>query len=111
MKYELKIIVLENCPYSIAAVELLENYNISFKKTIVTQETKFKYKTPEIDTFPQVFMNDILLGGYNDINEIINIINSSSNLKIIKNKIMKKYNKLNERSVLRIIQLFMKHNI
>ena len=109
MKYKLKIIVLENCPYSIAAYELLTNYNISFEKIIVNQNNKEKYKTDKISTFPQIYIlnnKDILLGGYSDIEEIFDIINSSNNLDKIKEKLNIKYPKYNNKIILRIIQIF-----
>ena len=71
MKYELKVVVLENCPYSIAAAELLTNHKIKFKKILVNHETKYKYKTEQISTFPQIYLLnnkvEILLGGYSDL--------------------------------------------
>ena len=116
MKYKLKVIVLENCPYSIAAVELLANYNISFEKILVKQNNKEKFKTPVISTFPQVYIfNDkeqLLLGGYSDLEEIIDIINSSKNLDKIKEKFGEKYSnnkytpKNIQKIILRIIEIF-----
>jgi glutaredoxin len=112
MKYKLKVIVLENCPYSIAAVELLTNYNIPFEKILVKQNNKEKFKTSEIATFPQIYMiNDkeqILLGGYSDLEEIIDIINSSKNLDKIKEKLREKYSNYKniQRIILRIIEIF-----
>jgi glutaredoxin len=112
MKNKLKVIVLENCPYSIAAAELLTNHNIEFKKIMVNQETKSKYKTDKISTFPQIYIinngNELLLGGYSDLEEIINILNSSTKLNIIKNKLNKKYliYKDNKKIILRIIEIF-----
>ncbi len=113
MKYELKVIVLENCPYSIAAAELLTNHNIKFKKILVNQETKHKYKTEEISTFPQIYLinkdsinTQILLGGYSNLEEIMNIINSSTKLDTIKNKLNKKYSSFDKKTILRIIELF-----
>ncbi len=113
MKYELKVIVLENCPYSIAATELLTNHNIKFKKILVNQETKYKYKTEKISTFPQIFLinkdsqnNEILLGGYSNLEEIINIMNSSTKLETIKNKLNKKYLSFDKKTILRIIEIF-----
>ena len=113
MKYSLKIIVLENCPYSMAAVELLNNYNIKFKKITVNQETKYKYKTDIISTFPQIYIidkkdennNSLLLGGYSDIEEIINIINNK-NLTYIKKKLNTKYTDFDNKRILRIIEIF-----
>jgi glutaredoxin len=110
MKYKLKIIVLENCPYSIAANELLTNYNMSFEKIVVNQNNKEKYKTNQISTFPQIYIlnsnKEILLGGYSDIKEIFDIINTSNNLDTIKEKLNKKYQKYNNKIILRIIQIF-----
>lgn len=113
MKYVLKVIVLENCPYSIAAAEMLTNYNIKFKKILVNQETKHKYKTEQISTFPQIYLinkdtenNQLLLGGYSNLEEIFNIMNSSTKLETIKNKLNKKYLLFNKKSILRIIEIF-----
>ncbi len=120
MKYKLKVIVLENCPYSIAALTLLKNYNIPFNKILVTQNNKHKYKTAEISTFPQIYIinnstkeeisKGLLLGGYSDIEEIINIINdnySNDNLEAIKKKLKIKYSKsVNDKLILRIIEIF-----
>ena len=112
MKNELKVIVLENCPYSIAAVELLTNHNIKFKKILVNQETKQKYKTEQISTFPQIYIKnnnkEVLLGGYSNLEEIIDIINSSIKLDTLKNKLNKKYLNFDKKIILRIIQLFSK---
>jgi glutaredoxin len=107
MKYKLKVIVLENCPYSIAAVELLNNYNIKFQKILVKQNNKEKFKTNEISTFPQIYMinnnEQLLLGGYSDLEEIINII-KSKNLYKIKDELKEKYS--NNKIILRIIEIF-----
>ena len=108
MKYKLKVIVLENCPYSIDAVELLNNYNIKFQKILVKQNNKEKFKTNEISTFPQIYMinknEKLLLGGYSDLEEIINIINKSKNLDKIKDELKEKYS--NNKIILRIIEIF-----
>ena len=108
MKYKLKVIVLENCPYSIAAVELLNNYNIKFQKKLVKQNNKEKFKTNEISTFPQIYMinknEKLLLGGYSDLEEIINIINQTKNLDKIKDILKEKYS--NNKIILRIIEIF-----
>ena len=112
MKYKLKVIVLENCPYSIAAVELLNNYNIKFNKKLVKQNNKEQFKNSNISTFPQIYIindkKEILLGGYSDLEEIINIINSSKDLDIIKEKLDNKYpnHKNIHKNILRIIEIF-----
>ena len=110
MKYLLKSIILKNCPYSIALKELLNNLHISSKYINVTQETKYKYKTNIIDTFPQVYIinnnTNILLGGYSNAKEIIEIINLRD-LDIIKSKLKKLYPQFDNKIILRIIEIFM----
>jgi glutaredoxin len=111
MKNKLKVIVLENCPYSISASELLTNYKIKFDKIMVNNNNKHKYKTDKISTFPQIYMinqdkEEILLGGYSDIEEIINIINSNTNINAIKKEIKTKYSYINNKQILRIIEIF-----
>ncbi len=114
MKYLLKVIVLENCPYSMAAIKLLNNYNIKFKQITVNNNTKHKYKNELISTFPQIYIIDnkedinqkLLIGGYSDIEEIINIINKNKNLNNIKKNLNKKYNHFDNKRILRIIEIF-----
>jgi glutaredoxin len=112
MKYLLKSIILKNCPYSIALKELLDDLHISSKYINVTQETKYKYKTNIIDTFPQVYIinnnnnTNILLGGYSNTKEIIEIINLRD-LNIIKSKLKKLYPQFDNKIILRIIEIFM----
>lgn len=78
-KYYLKLILLEKCPYSMAAYEFIKSKNIPYKKVIVPQSLKHLYKTEKIDTFPQIYINksnangNVLIGGYTDL---INIYNS-----------------------------------
>ncbi len=111
MKYKLKVVVLKNCPYSIAVVELLKNYKIPFNKIEVSQNNKHKYKTAQISTFPQVYIvnksDELLLGGYSDVEDIINIINDTNNLEDIKKNLKLKYSKsIDDKLILRIIEIF-----
>lgn len=104
------LISLENCPYSEAAKEMLDNYKIKYKYILVNNITKIEYKTKEKNTFPQIYYlnkdKKYLIGGFDDLKFIINTINESyDNPKNI-NKIIKKYKKWNKKDVLRIITLF-----
>ena len=93
---ELKIISLNNCPYSMAAEELIKNFKntkdlkINVNIINVSQEEKSQYKNSEIDTFPQIYFNNILLGGYDNFNEIYLDVKGTKQLddmiKIIQNK-------------------------
>ncbi len=110
MKNKLKVIILENCPYSIAVNQLLTNFHIPFEKIVVNQNNKYKYKTDIISTFPQIYIlnknEEILLGGYSDIEEILDIINATTNLDEIKEKLFKKYPNFDNKIILRITQIF-----
>lgn len=72
----LKIISLEYCPFSMAAEDLINkiknNDSKKFQVDIhrVTQENKTEYQQGDIKTFPQIYFNDKLIGGYDDLNEI-----------------------------------------
>lgn len=104
------LISLENCPYSEAAKEMLDNYKIKYKYILVNNITKIKYKTKEVKTFPQIYYlkrdEKHLIGGFDDLKFIIDIINDSyDNPKNI-NKIVKKYKTWNRKDVLRLVTLF-----
>jgi glutaredoxin len=105
----LHAIILNNCPYSIALDELLNNYNISFKKIVINQNNKYKYKTKLIDTFPQLYLmynnKKYLIGGYSISKEIIENIKNSDNLDIIKNNIQNLLPHFNNKQILRLTQL------
>jgi len=107
--YYLYIITLENCPYSIAALDLLNSLNIKYKHLIVNQTNKKKYKTEEINTFPQIYLlkngTKLLLGGYSDLDEFINLfIKQKYNNKTIL-KFQQKYKLWNKKLILRLLEI------
>ena len=75
--YYLYIITLKDCPFSIAALELLDSLNIKYKRLKVNEINKEEYKTKEIDTFPQIYLvkdgTKLLLGGYDKLKEFIKV--------------------------------------
>jgi len=110
--YYLKVISLEGCPYSEAANNLVKNNNIRSEIVIVKHSEKEKFKTDEINTFPQIYLKkrnssgNQLIGGYTDIKSYYDLIHSSKNdLEIIKNKIKEDNKYLSDRSILRLIEL------
>ena len=111
MKYSLKSIVLKNCPYSNALVDTLKNNKIKSNIITVTHENKDKYKTKYITTFPQLYLmknkvNEILLvGGYSETKKILDIINETSELDNIKEKLQSLYPNTNNKNILRLIKL------
>ena len=112
-KYYLHLISLANCPYSNLVEELLKNHNYNFKLTSITANLKDNWKTDEINTFPQVYLKrknskgSVLLGGYDKMNIIHNIISSitDKNLKENIKKLQKMYPLLSYKSCLRLIKL------
>lgn len=115
--YYLKAILLENCFYSNNARNLLEKYNFEKDIVDVSQDEKSKWKTFELKTFPQIFLkkynskNNLYIGGFDDLSYIESQIKSvnKNNFSKIKENIMNKYTKLSEKSVLRLMELFIKN--
>jgi glutaredoxin len=111
-QYYFEIVALQNCPYSIAGIELLKDNKIKNTLISVNQENKDKYKTEEIQTFPQIYLKkenrdgSVLIGGYNDIKEFVD---NFKNQHYDENKInifLNKHKNLNRKNILRIIELF-----
>jgi glutaredoxin len=111
MKSSLKAIILEDCPYSMALVELLENNEIQFRKIIIKRVDKEKYKTPEISTFPQLYLDNDLIGGYDTSKAIFDKINNDTqsvdDLDTLKKELNIYLNKFTNKKILRLIKLFL----
>jgi hypothetical protein len=114
--YFIKGILLEGCSYSIAANNLIQIHNIPKQITWISPSEKLKYKTEQIDTFPQIYLNkfntkgNLLLGGYTDLSEFINTFKNQKLNDDSINQFMSKY-KWSKKSVLRFIQLINVKNI
>ena len=116
--YYLKIISLEGCPYSEAAEKLVSSNKIDSEIIKVTQNEKKKFKTNEIQTFPQIYLKkkhsngDVLIGGYSKLKEYFDkIMEEPSNSKFdsLKLKILNDNKNLSEKSALRMIELLSKN--
>jgi glutaredoxin len=113
--YSLKAILLGNCPYSNSAYELLKIHNIPVETIWINQLNKENYKTNLINTFPQIYLKknnsngNLLLGGYDDLNNFISTFLkkkiSDSNINFFMEK-----SKWSKKSTLRLIQLINKIN-
>ena len=79
---ELKVISLNDCPYSMAAEDLINNIKKSDKVNViiinVSFEDKEKYKQGDMKTFPQIYFNNEIIGGYEDFKEIYNFIQNKN---------------------------------
>lgn len=66
----LTIYSLEGCPYSIKSESLLKLYNPKIIK--VSQAEKDKYKKQNgMNTFPQIFLDTIKIGGLDSVTELL----------------------------------------
>jgi hypothetical protein len=109
-KYFIMAILLKDCGYSNAAHKLLQSHNIPITTTWVDDSNKNIYKTDQIDTFPQIYLKKynskgtLLLGGYNDLSNVISTFYkqklSDDNINNWSNK-----SKWSKKSTLRLIQL------
>ena len=108
--YYVKAILLQNCPYSIAAQQLLNNFKIPHQITHITENEKITFKNDSIDTFPQIFLRkyntngNLLLGGYDDLNYFVQTFKGKKLSDENINKFMAKY-KWSKKATLRFIQL------
>lgn len=112
--YYIKAILLEGCPYSVSADELMKKQTISNKSTWITQNEKHKFVTDKISTYPQIYLTKLrgmgttegtlLLGGFDDLNQFFNTFKSVALSDNNINKFMNKY-KWSKKATLRLIQL------
>jgi len=108
--YYIKAILLDNCSYSIAANNLIKNYNIPSKIININTNEKDKFVTEQIDTFPQIYLKkynskeNLLLGGYDDLNYFISTFKSQKLSDENIDDFSKKY-KWSKKAILRLIQL------
>jgi glutaredoxin len=109
--YYLFVVTLEDCPYSMAAIDLLNSFKIKYKHLKVNRNEKEKFKTVEINTFPQIYLkknktNDsLLLGGYSNLKEFVDTF---INQKYDEKKILQFQNKYllwHKKPILRLIEI------
>ena len=115
MSYFLKIIALENCRYSKKALDLLINNNIEHQLITIRSEEKEKFKTDYINSYPQIYLmkknnnGNLLLGGYQELNNFINIFKNININKDIfvkeKEKFINNNSNWSNKATLRLIEL------
>lgn len=108
--YHIKAILLNNCPYSDAALEIIKNNKIKSNIININNDNKYMYKNDQIDTFPQIYLNknnsygNLLLGGYDDLKKFIDNFKDHKYSDDKINKFMNEY-KWSKKATLRFIQL------
>lgn len=71
---KVKIYSFEICPYCIQAKLLLDNLKVPYEEIILNKEqlSELSQKT-KMMTVPQIFIEDELIGGFDDLNQLNNI--------------------------------------
>ena len=105
----LNIYSLDGCYYSQSLEELLNNKKIKYNINRVNLKNKIKIKEKnKMSTFPQVFLNsknvNYKVGGFDDVNYILDEIKTKNNLDLIINNVKFKTNLDKKRSI-RLINL------
>ena len=110
--YYLHAIILENCPFSNAASELLKNNkNIKSNISTITQSNKENYKTADIQTFPQIYLKknnkngSLLLGGYTELKNILDTFQKTKYSKENIDNFLSNNKNWSKKSTLRLIEL------
>ena len=74
---KLTVIVRENCIYCRLAIRLLEEKGLKFELLMLGidfQREEFESLAPGAKTFPQILVNGVSIGGYEDLLEKIDDI-------------------------------------
>jgi glutaredoxin len=57
-----------NCPWCDKATTLLQGLGLNVEKTVLdTPQKKAAFKSAGFDTVPQIYINDIRIGGHDDL--------------------------------------------
>ena len=116
-KYYIYAVLLNSCPYSERAYDLLQMHGIEHQVKIVSREEKEKFKLENFETYPQIFLkkensvDSLFLGGFSDLNDIFNTFKSKKYNEQSINNFQNKYNWWSKKAILRLIQLINKKKI
>ena len=107
---------LVGCGFSRMAENLINEHNIKNVLHKVEQKDKDEYKKlNDMNTFPQIFIEhnnkNLKIGGYSNLNDIFNIVNSKKKLDNITKELSEYLNidyNQNKRIILELINLLIK---
>ena len=66
-----KVYILKSCPWSKRSISLLDSLSIFYKAILIENDQEFK-KVKSLsnhDYFPQIFLDDIFFGGYDEVSK------------------------------------------
>ena len=69
---KIKIYTTDDCPYCVAAKNLLTRKNLSFEEVDVSSDDDFDalVKRTGMKTVPQIFFDDVLIGGFQELTQL-----------------------------------------
>jgi hypothetical protein len=109
-EYYIKAILLDNCSYSSAAHDLLKIHKIPNEIVNLTSRDMNIYSNDMISTYPQLYLKkyntngNLLLGGYEDLKNSIDMFKGMKLSDENINKFMNRY-KWSRKATLRFIQV------
>ena len=79
-EYRVKAYILKDCPWSKRAIRLLKSLSIPHMVILIENDESFKKvrNISNYDTFPQIFLDDIFIGGYDELSKQAKLDNLSS---------------------------------
>ena len=70
-QYRVKAYVLKNCPWSKRSIRLLDSLSIPYKAILIENDQDFKKvnSLSNHNTFPQIFLDNVFFGGYDELSK------------------------------------------
>ncbi|WP_320667642.1 PCC domain-containing protein [Prochlorococcus sp. MIT 1307] len=70
--HKLEVFVIPGCPWSNRAIRILQSNGIPHSVNTITEDEDFNLlkKRSGLSTFPQIFIDGVLLGGYESLSEL-----------------------------------------
>ncbi len=67
----IKAYILKNCPWSKRSIRLLDSLSVPYDAILIENDKDFKKlnSLSNHDTFPQIFLDDIFFGGYDELSK------------------------------------------
>ena len=66
-----KAYILKNCPWSKRSIRLLDSLSISYEEILIDNDQDFNRvkSLSNHNTFPQIFLDDVFFGGYDELSK------------------------------------------
>ena len=66
-----KVYILKNCPWSKRSIRLLDSLSIPYKAILIKNDQDFQKvnSLSNHNTFPQIFLDDVFFGGYDELSK------------------------------------------